>query len=236
MLNTVLLEDIQNTVSHVTACLNDSVSSLAHALKPVLNKELLKDHDCSNVLEKANGQLRPIIQEKIKEYQYCSGAGFASHIRDIKDHSDYWLLEWWFKKSINSDNQKLDLDQATQQYLDFRTFDWFSDSKSSKATYIHGPYVDYICNTSYTLTAAHPIFIGNTFVGVAVIDLLVSTLEELLNDCFRKLKHDLLITNTEGRVILSNTPTFRVGSLIKDTSSFEMLNHTCFQIFYKLRH
>ncbi|SDB81920.1 cache domain-containing protein [Acinetobacter boissieri] len=235
MLNTVLLKDIQNTVNDVTACLNDAVNSLANALTLVLNEELLKNHKSLNVLEKANVQLRPIIQEKLKEYQYCSGAGFASHIEDMKDHSDYWLLEWWFKKPLNTNNQKLNLDQATQQHLDFRTFDWFTDSKFSKDTYIHGPYVDYVCNTSYTLTAAHPIFIDNTFVGVAVIDLLVSRLEELLSDYFRKLKHDLLITNTEGRVILSNAPSFRVGSLIKDTSSYEMLDHTYFQMFYKLR-
>ena len=61
------------------------------------------------------------IQHTLQHNRYCSGAGFASHIESSPTTSEYWLLEWWFKKANGMQQVNLDLDQATQQRLDFRT-------------------------------------------------------------------------------------------------------------------
>ena len=97
------------------------------------------------------------IQTTLRQNPYCTGAGFASHIHmKSKDH-DYWMLEWWLKDNNAIKQALFEQDQGTQQRLDFRTFEWFHKTHQHNTTYIHGPYVDYICNTDYTITSAHAV-------------------------------------------------------------------------------
>jgi len=126
---------------------------------------------------------------------------------------EYWLLEWWYKKDKGLKQVSLDLDQATQQRLDFRTFEWFKTPVAEGKAYIHGPYVDYICNTSLTLTAAVPVLIQGQVLGVAALDILVSRVEEeLLPLCG---KEKIILTNLDGRIIFSTNPRLRIGELFR---------------------
>ncbi|MRS88906.1 hypothetical protein GJV04_02480 [Enterobacteriaceae bacterium RIT714] len=152
------------------------------------------------------------IQHTLQHNRYCSGAGFASHIEKSPTTDEYWLLEWWFKKNNGLQQVNLDLDQATQQRLDFRTFEWFRHTPSVGKAFIHGPYVDYVCNTAYTLTSAVPVYSDGKFLGVAAIDMLVSQIEEELLSCRHPAK--VVLTNRERRIIFSTRPDYRVGNLL----------------------
>lgn len=155
------------------------------------------------------------IKHTLNANDYCSGAGFASHIASAKPAHEYWLLEWWYKKDNGLKQVSLDLDQATQQRLDFRTFEWFksptADTEAANKANIHGPYVDYICNTSLTLTCAVPVNAAGKVVGVAALDVLVSRVEEALLPLCGQEK--IILTNPDGRIVFSTNPRLRVGEL-----------------------
>lgn len=156
------------------------------------------------------------IQNILTTCQLADGAGFASHV-SIQD-KDYWILEWWFKQDQTKEQQYLELDQGTQQRLDFRTFEWFKETEITKKTYIHGPYVDYLCSqsTAYTLTSAHPVFVNDLFMGVAVVDLSISTLEQQLLPVMNQTKYDIVILNQDNRIVLSNVSRFRTGNIFRE--------------------
>ncbi len=157
--------------------------------------------------------IQPLIKQTLNENPYCSGTGVASHIESAGSVREYWVLEWWYKKDNGLKQVSLDLDQSTQQRLDFRTFEWFKTPITEGKAYIHGPYVDYICNTSLTLTVAVPVRVEGNVLGVAALDILVSCIEEeLLPLCDSE---KVILTNLEGRIIFSTNPRLRIGELFK---------------------
>lgn len=171
------------------------------------------------------------IKQTLNSNIYCSGAGFASHIESTKENKEHWLLEWLYKKADGGDQVNLDLDQATQQRLDFRTFEWFRQSPPEGQAYIHGPYVDYICNTSYTLTFAVPVYFKGQFLGVAAIDILVSRVEDELLPYFNNNK--VILTNNERRIIFSTVPRHRVGDLL-NTTDMNLIYQTDYLSLYQI--
>lgn len=167
------------------------------------------------LLPSVKAVLQQHIKTSLNQTPYCSGAGFASHIASTPTSQEFWVLEWWYKRADGVEQVNLDLDQATQQRLDFRTFEWFRHSPPDGQAYIHGPYVDYICNTSYTLTSAVPVYSKGQFMGVAAIDMLVSRIEDELLATARQ--QQVVLTNLDKRIFFSTVPRYRVGDLLDTT-------------------
>ncbi|WP_288821013.1 cache domain-containing protein [uncultured Leclercia sp.] len=203
------IEDVTHSTVHSTVLLANAI------------QEAITRHPKGSVQTLLDPTLKALIQQEIKQTvntsRYCSGAGFASHIEATATFNEYWLLEWWYKKANGLNQVNLDIDQATQQRLDFRTFEWFKLSPLQGEAFIHGPYVDYICNTSYTLTAAVPVYHEGHFVGVAASDILVGQLEEELLACSSA--KGVILTNLENRIIFSSQPQSRVGDLLQSHQS-----------------
>lgn len=211
---------INSTIASTGMLAKDIESSLAE----------IKDVNLGHLLEPA---VRKMIQDNIKatlnSNVYCSGAGFASHIESSSSNKEFWLLEWWYKKADGVKQVNLDLDQATQQRLDFRTFEWFKQAPDVGNAFIHGPYVDYICNTSYTLTSAVPVYFNEQFLGVAAIDILVSRVEDELLPYAANDK--VILTNKDARIVFSSHPRFRVGDLLETTSATLVYDNDYFNLY-----
>ena len=207
MSSSTSLSALIRKIDDITASTVESTVALARSI-----------HEAIAGVQKGSA-VRSTVQQHIKSTlnnnHYCSGAGFASHIESTETTKEYWLLEWWYKKDNGLSQAHLDLDQATQQRLDFRTFEWFKHSPPAGEAYIHGPYVDYICNISYTLTSAVPVYYHDQFLGVAAVDLLVSQ-----------------ITNLENRIIFSSWPRFRVGELLSPAHSTVVYQSDYFILYH----
>ena len=210
----VLSESMRALTCKIDGMINATLASTESLARNI--EAPLAEIPGKNVTFLLDSAVKRIIQQPIRETLddniYCTGAGFASHIEATQENKEYWLLEWWYKKACGVKQVNLDLDQATQQRLDFRTFEWFKESSDNGKTYIHGPYVDYICNTSYTLTCATPVYFKQRFLGVAAIDILVSRVEDELLPCIDNEK--VILTNVDKRIILSTWPKYRVGDLL----------------------
>lgn len=199
------IDDIIDSTVESTGLLADKIGQCLNTHQ-VSRPDILLDPGVKTAIQS-------YIKQTLNDQHYCSGMGFASHIESAGCVREYWMLEWWYKKDKGLKQVSLDLDQATQQRLDFRTFEWFKTPVAEGKAYIHGPYVDYICNTSLTLTAAVPVLAEGKVLGVAALDLLVSRVEEeLLPLCG---KEKIILTNLDGRIIFSTNPRLRIGELFR---------------------
>lgn len=211
------IENISRDITDATAALarNIEQASLAY---PACAPEMFLQNAV-----KATLQLH--IKDTLARTPWCSGAGFASHI----ESTAYWLLEWWYKRGAGDEQASLELDQATQQRLDFRAFEWFSYAPAGGQPRIHGPYVDYICNTAYTLTSTLAVYGRGVFLGVAAVDVLVSRLETAL------LPHAgdrrVVLTNREQRIIFSTCPRRRIGDLMEAEAPEPVYQNDSFLIY-----
>ncbi|RPH30121.1 hypothetical protein EHN07_03135 [Buttiauxella warmboldiae] len=228
MLLTSSLRILSEKIDSIINCTIDSTAALAKDIE-----SSLADIENVNLEQLLEPSVRKMIQEQIKKRLnsnvYCSGAGFASHIESTPANKEFWLLEWWYKKADGVKQVNLDLDQATQQRLDFRTFEWFKQAPTVGNAFIHGPYVDYICNTSYTITAAVPVYFRQQFLGVAAIDLLVSRVEEELLPYVAR--ETVFVTNKERRIVFSTHPRLRVGDLLGDDVASLVYENNDFNLY-----
>lgn len=228
MLLTTSLRTLSEKIDSIINSTIDSTGLLAKDIESSLAD--IKDVNLEHLLEPA---VRKTIQDNIKatlnSNVYCSGAGFASHIENSANNKEFWLLEWWYKKADGVKQVNLDLDQATQQRLDFRTFEWFKQAPDVGNAFIHGPYVDYICNTSYTLTSAVPVYFNKQFLGVAAIDILVSRVEDELLPY--AVNDKVILTNKDARIVFSTHPRFRVGDLLDTKNATLVYENAYFNLY-----
>lgn len=211
------IEDITRTTIEATGLLAQAIGQTA-AEQPGCAPDMF-------LQGAVKAALREHIKTVLSQTQYCSGAGFASHI----ESTSYWLLEWWYRRDGGEEQTSLELDQGTQQRLDFRTFAWFSQAPEDGRAWIYGPYVDYICNTAYTLTCAAPVRVKGVFLGVAAVDILVSRLEQELLACAGDRR--MVLTNHEGRIIVSTCPRQRIGDLLQAGAPDALFQNGFFRLY-----
>lgn len=228
MLQTTSLRNLSDKIDSIINSTITSTSLLAREIEAALTE--IKDVNLAHLLEPSvRNTIQDLIKKTLSSNVYCSGAGFASHIESSESSKEFWLLEWWYKKADGVKQVHLDLDQATQQRLDFRTFEWFKQAPSVDNAFLHGPYVDYICNTSYTLTAAVPVHFQDRFLGVAAIDLLVSRVEDELLPY--AVNDRVILTNKDRRIIFSTHPRCRVGDLLNPQYAAVVFENDYFNLY-----
>ncbi|MDC9592100.1 cache domain-containing protein [Xenorhabdus sp. IM139775] len=205
-----ILDDILVTAQQATATLADKTARLLSGL-PLYHAEGIR------LAREQRGALQKHIHDVLRNNVWCNGAGFASYAvtEAAGEEEGYWTLEWWRQEGETIQRAQLEHNQAQRRRLDFRLFEWFRQPASRHLPVIDGPYVDYVCNGAYTMTVAHPVLIGEAFVGVAAVDMLVSTLDRLLLPALGAIGKPALVINDDARVVTSTVPGMRSGSLLK---------------------
>lgn len=95
-------------------------------------------------------------------------------------------------------------------FYEYTKADWMNLPRLSREPVVVGPYVDF---DKYLLTLAVPLIISEQFVGVAAADLHVDDFERSIAYPLSTCESDCLIVNADGRVVVSNTTTYPVGSI-----------------------
>ncbi|WP_127956965.1 cache domain-containing protein [Serratia microhaemolytica] len=169
-------------------------------------------------------KLQPQIHATLQQNLWCNGAGFASHALIEESDEEYWTLEWWRQEGPSIQPAQLEQNQAQRKRLDFRLFDWFEQPAYCHRPFIDGPYVDYVCNSAYTITIAHPVLVEGNFAGVVALDVLVSTLDRLLQPTLGAIKQPAIVINDQARVVSSTTPALRSGALWRETGNVHFIS------------
>jgi len=130
------------------------------------------------------------------------GLGFAAARPTMAAGENY--LFWLLRSANGVRRLALNLQPGDPDLYDYHGSEWFSGAEASGSPSIYGPYLDYSGAGLLVHTAAVPISIGGTFVGVAGGDLLADTVEEQLSRLLCSIDGDALVV-TRDRVVLAET-------------------------------
>lgn len=150
------------------------------------------------------------------------GAGFIAAADLLADAPSH--LAWW----QGADRRRLVFPaQSVKQAIDYRDLEWFRVPATTGLPHVAGPYVDYLCSDEYTMTAAAPVVVEGTFVGVAGLDVLVDTVERRLTPALRALGVPLLLVNGVGRVLVSTDARYSAGDVLRTGQLTVDARHRC---------
>jgi hypothetical protein len=126
-------------------------------------------------------------------------------------------LQWW---QVDPDGDLLvqldpDLRPASLGYYDYTATDWFDVPRRTGRRHVVGPYVDVHGTGRYLLTLTGPVVEGGDFLGVVGADVPVSGFESHLLRVLRAPRRPFLLVNDEERVVLSTSPAWLVGDLVR---------------------
>ncbi len=125
-------------------------------------------------------------------------------------------LEWWQFVPGHREPAALrvDLNPDSMGFYEYDLADWFSVPRSSGHRHIVGPYVDAHGTDRYLLTFTVPVLAGSEFLGVVGADVPVARFETSLLRAWGPQNCDVLIVNSEGRVVVSNSARELAGDLL----------------------
>lgn len=126
-------------------------------------------------------------------------------------------LQWWQVDPAADRLVQLDPDlrPASLGYYDYTATDWFDVPRRTGERHVVGPYVDVHGTGRYLLTLTGPVVAGGEFLGVVGADVPVSRFESHLLQVLGSPRHTFLLSNDEDRVVLSTSPRWLVGELLR---------------------
>lgn len=126
------------------------------------------------------------------------------------------LLEWWQSGAGSADPSRLevDLNAASIDFYDYGAAEWFAVPRRTGRRHVVGPYVDVHGTDRYLLTLTEPVVCDGAFLGVAGADVPVARFETLVLRALADFPGDVVLTNVEGRVVLSTSARWLVGDLL----------------------
>lgn len=126
-------------------------------------------------------------------------------------------LEWWMGADPTRRTRlDLDLDPASDSFVDLGRQQWFAVPRDTGVRHVTGPYVDYVCAEQYALTFTVPISHDGRFAGIAGADVFVADFERALRPALRAVGCPTALVNTHGRVVAGTTAHHLAGALIRD--------------------
>lgn len=157
-------------------------------------------------------QVRSLLAEPD---QFAVGLGL---IVAPRPENDFLLrLHWW---QVDPAADRLvaldpDLRSSSLGFYDYTTADWFDVPRRTGRRHIVGPYVDVHGTGRYLLTLTGPVVSGGEFLGVVGADVPVTRFESHLLRALASVDHPFLLLNDEARVVLSTSPRWLVGDLLR---------------------
>jgi len=147
--------------------------------------------------------------------------------------ADRHRVEWW--QLLPGRDQpsalRVDLNPESIGFYDCDSAEWFSVPRRTGRRHIVGPYVDALGTDRYLLTFTAPVVADGTFLGVVGADVPVARFERCLLPAWAdraggmgnigagKVAPDVLIINSQRRVVVSNSVRALSGELLTDDSA-----------------
>lgn len=163
--------------------------------------------------------LRPSIRTLLDRHRgLVAGSGVITAPGLLGDEPRW--LEWWWVDSVGSVRPlRVNLDQQAPEFFDYTTAEWYAVPVHESRRHLAGPYVDYFCSNTYTMTFAVPVHVAGRPIGVAAADVLVSVLEQRLTPILRRIGTGAVVTSGSGRVIASGSAEHAPGELLRVDSA-----------------
>lgn len=142
------------------------------------------------------------------------GLGFIAAPGSLADEP--LRLEWWQRAGASATLAQLevDLNPDSLGFYDYEAAEWFTVPRKTRRRHVVGPYVDVHGTGRYIITAVMPVVCDEAFLGVAGADVPVNQFEARLLRQIGVRDLELVIVNSQQRVVLSTTSKWLTGSLV----------------------
>ena len=126
-------------------------------------------------------------------------------------------LEWWQcgPGPAAPTRLEVDLNSHSVGFYDYVAAPWFEVPQRTGRRHVVGPYVDVHGTDRYVLTFTEPVLADGRFLGVAGADVPIGRFESLVLSRLGDLPAELVVVGEEDRVVLSTSPRWLVGSLLR---------------------
>lgn len=161
--------------------------------------------------------LPPLLREQLAPSRRprLAGVGFVPAVGVLQDRPRG--LEWARRASDGSVTPlEPDLDPDSLGYYDFTAADWFVRPLATSSRTVVGPYVDVSGTDEYVVTLTVPVEDAGGALGVCGADLRLGDLSDVMMPAVRTLDGDALLVNADDRVMVSTSPRWLVGELLRD--------------------
>jgi hypothetical protein len=144
-----------------------------------------------------------------------AGLGYIAAVDVLRDRPR-WLE--WVRRAEDGSLSRLepDLDPESFGFYDFTAADWFRQPLARQERSVVGPYVDFAGTDEYVVTFTVPIVSHGVVLGVAGADLRPGELADAVMSPLCAIGADAVLVNADGRIVVSNTSRWQVGSLLRE--------------------
>jgi hypothetical protein len=132
---------------------------------------------------------------------------------------DGYSMLWWVVRNDVVIEKRHDLNPTSDAFYDFPDAEWFSAPMHTGGPALAGPYIDAWGTDDLTFTAALPLREGNRRLGVIALDVGVPRFLGDLTDVLDRLGLPAVLTNADGRVVVSTVPELSTGLRMTPRSS-----------------
>jgi hypothetical protein len=158
--------------------------------------------------------LRPVIFNILSSRKgLVAGSGIIV-APDLLHDAPRWLEWWWTTPAGTPEALRINLDPTAPDFFDYTTADWYATPARTLVRRVSGPYVDYVCTNTYTITLATPVCHNGQLLGISAADVLISSLEQRVLPVLTAMPHPVVLANGDHRVIASNSPLWAPGMSI----------------------
>lgn len=193
-----IVEDIFATLRRGAAEAEQLWSRLADASGTVITTDL--------------AALRPLIEARLNANSFFDGAGMVVDPSALRGVPGY--QEWW-RPTGDGGYEFLDVNSSFgEEPYDYTTMSWFLGASRGHDS-VRGPYVDLAGSDLYVLTFAVPARYRERFIGASAADITVSAFEGLAITELSALDTEVVVVNSAGRVVMSNSPDYSAGERMR---------------------
>jgi len=156
---------------------------------------------------------RAVVSGLADDQVALDGLGFLAEPGTVSGAE--YVMTWWVltPNGVVVDERHV-LDPKREDFYEYNRQDFFQIPRRSGRLYAQGPYVDYGGTNDYVISFSFPVILVDQFIGVAVADLLVATLEHQLAPWLAVISEPCVVINDERRVIVSNVADHIVGDVL----------------------
>jgi hypothetical protein len=190
-------EDVRQEVAALVEHELAPVTALARAYEETISPDRIGHLDEDEIAATVAA-----LSEEFAATEALVGLGFAAGPSAMVAGVN--CLFWLLKSAHGVRRLALNLQPGDPDQYDYHSSEWFSGAETLGTPSIYGPYLDYSGAGLLVHTAAVPISIGGTFVGVAGGDLLADTVELRLTRLLRGIDGDAVVV-TRDRVVIAAT-------------------------------
>lgn len=159
----------------------------------------------------------PITRLLNENQHLITGAGVATAPQALAD-AELWM-QWWVHGSSGPARLQPQLDPRGNEFYDYPSAVWFSESARDLAPHLAPPHFDDGGTDTWMVTATIPVVVRDRFIGLACAELTLERIGGLVAPALRAIPAPAVLVSPEGLVVASTHPDLHPGAAARNVPS-----------------